>query len=140
MSATGFDAAQNITVGSADGSPHQLEWIVPSDGPGISWNPVGGTSPVQYSPSCTAAGGSITSGGGNSTVNDGIRWFLYSPCLVSIGGVVNGFKGQIYGGTVTYPNNSALQMAPVTVPGATYPGGTAPVTTTSAVVASRFTN
>ena len=138
MSATGFDAAQNITIGAADGSPHQLEWIVPSDAPGITWNPVAGTSPVQYSPACTAAGGNITTGGGSTTVNNGIKWFMYSPCTVSIGGVVNGFKGQIYGGTVTYPNNSALQMAPVTVPGATYPGGTQPVTTTSATVASRY--
>jgi hypothetical protein len=57
---------------------------------------------------------------------------------VSIGGTVSGFKGQIYGGTVTYPNNSALQFAQVSVPGAAYPNGQQPVTTTSAVVSSRY--
>jgi Tfp pilus assembly protein PilX len=139
MSATGFDASQNIVVGSADGASHQLEWIVPSDAPGISWNAVAGTSPTQYTPSCNPAPGpSITTGGGNTTVNDGVRWFMYSPCTVSIGGSVTGFKGQIYGGTVTYPNNSGLQFAQVSVPGAAYPNGQQPTTTTSAVVSSRY--
>ena len=80
----------------------------------------------------------ISTGGGNTTVNNGVRWFLYSPCTVSIGGTVTGFKGQIYGGTVTYPNNSGLQFAQVSVPGAAYPNGQQPVTTTSAVVSSRW--
>jgi hypothetical protein len=138
MSATGFNASQNITVGSADGASHQLEWIVPSDAPGITWNAVAGTSPTQYTPSCTTSAGGISTGGGSTTVNDGVRWFLYSPCSVSIGGSVSGFKGQIYGGTVTYPNNSALQFSQMSVPGAAYPNGQQPTTTTSAVVSSRY--
>jgi hypothetical protein len=139
MSTTGFNASQNITVGSADGASHQLEWIVPSDAPGIGWNAVAGTSPTQYTPVCNPAPGpGITTGGGNTTVNNGVRWFMYSPCSVTIGGSVTGFKGQIYGGTVTYPNNSALQMAQLSVPGAAYPNGQQPTTTTSAVVSSRY--
>jgi hypothetical protein len=139
MSTTGFNASQNITVGSADGASHQLEWIVPSDAPGIGWNAVAGTSPTQYTPVCNPAPGpGITTGGGNTTVNNGVRWFMYSPCSVTIGGSVTGFKGQIYGGTVTYPNNSALQMSQLSVPGAAYPNGQQPTTTTSAVISSRY--
>jgi hypothetical protein len=112
---------------------------VPSDAPGIGWNAVAGTSPTQYTPVCNPAPGpGITTGGGNTTVNNGVRWFMYSPCSVTIGGSVTGFKGQIYGGTVTYPNNSGLQMAQLSVPGAAYPNGQQPVTTTSAVVSSRY--
>jgi hypothetical protein len=50
---------------------------------------------------------------------------------------VSGFRGEVYGGTVIYPNNTDLTMGAMSVPGIRYPGTPAPATY-SAVVSSRF--
>ncbi|MFD1714762.1 hypothetical protein ACFSBZ_09795 [Amnibacterium flavum] len=129
MSTSGFEASNSFSVASSSTEVHDLLWIVPSDGPGISWAPVAGTSPVQTAPTCTAAGGTIALT--NQTTVSGTKWFLYSPCTVKIDNRLNGFRGQIYAGNVTYPNNSAITMDKVEVPGATS-GSAAPTTTTHA--------
>jgi hypothetical protein len=116
LSTTGFAAANAFNVASTTSTTHDLMWIVPSDGPGISWSAVAGTNPVQYAPSCTSAGGNISID--NRTEITGAHWFLYSPCNVSISNQLIGFEGQIYGGFVTYPNNSSITKAAVSVPGA----------------------
>ncbi|WP_210507550.1 hypothetical protein [Naasia sp. SYSU D00057] len=134
LSTTGFLAGNNFKVASSSTTTHDLMWIVPSDGPGVSWSAVANTTPIQYSPSCTAAGGNIAIT--NQTTITGARWFLYSPCTVTINNQLNGFKGQIYGGFVTYPNNSAITKANIAVPGATSSSSSAP--SFSAQITSRL--
>lgn len=119
------------------GTARNLFLIVPSDAPGISWNPIPGSNPVQYSPSCTTTSTNQTITTANTQVVSNTSVFLYSPCTVNVSGVVSGFRGEVYGGTVIYPNNTDLTMGAMSVPGIRYPG-TPPPVTYSAVVSSRF--
>ena len=117
MSTSGFASANQFKVkSSATGTSHDLFWMVPSNGPGITWSTVAGTSPAQTAPSCTTGGNVVIDN--QVTITD-TRWFIYSPCKVEMKNTVSGFKGQIYAGSVSYPNNSALTFAKLTVPGAT---------------------
>lgn len=117
MSTSGFAAANQFKVkSSVTGTSRDLFWMVPSNGPGITWSTVAGTSPAQTAPSCTTGGNVIIDN--QVTITD-TRWFIYSPCKVEMKNTVSGFKGQIYAGSVSYPNNSALTFAKLTVPSAT---------------------
>jgi hypothetical protein len=122
---------------SSVGTARNLFLIVPSDAPGITWNAIPGSNPVQYSPSCTTTSTNQTITTSNSQVVSNSNVFLYSPCTVNVSGAVTGFRGEVYGGTVIYPNNTDLTMGAMTVPGIQYPGTPAQATY-SAVVSSRF--
>ncbi len=135
LSTSGFEASNAFKVASSTSTVRDLMWIVPSDGPGISWSPVAGTSPTQYAPSCTSPGANIAIN--NRTEITGAHWFLYSPCTVSISNQLIGFEGQIYGGFVTYPNNSSITKAAVNVPGAVT-STSSPTPTYSAQLLSRL--
>lgn len=136
MSPAGITIGNSAIIASADGARHDLLLIVPSDAPGISWSPMP-SSPAQYSPSCSTSAPAQSITTGNSGTSTDTNWFLYSPCTVNVGGRISGFQGEIYGGTVLYPNNTDLHMWPMSVPGVAYPSAPPPATY-SAVVSSRF--
>ena len=137
MSPMGILTYNGWTATSVGASPSNLFLMVPSDAPGISWGPIAGSSPTQYSPTCTTTSTNQTITTGNSQSASNTKIFLYSPCTVNVAGAFAGFVGEVYGGTVIYPNNTDLKMGAMTVPGIQYPG-TPPPATYSAVVSSRF--
>ncbi|MHB1171410.1 MAG: hypothetical protein ACYCZY_02720 [Lacisediminihabitans sp.] len=110
-------------------------FIVPADSSNVTWSPVAGTSPTQYSPSCSGSSGNIAIR--NTTVIN-VAWFLYTPCALTFPNQLSGFKGQLYGGSVNYPNNSTIQLVKFTIPGISPSGTQTSESTGTAAIVARY--
>lgn len=96
----------------ADGDP-DLFWIVPADikdtGNNAIW-PAGALPPGN----CNR---DIDITGGLNLGSQKFGWLMYTPCEIYVQNQWNGtFRGQFYGGRVSIPQNSTIQMRPVPVP------------------------
>ncbi|CAN5138771.1 hypothetical protein BH09ACT3_BH09ACT3_06740 [soil metagenome] len=114
MSTSGFSTDNVLTVKSSTSAQHAFMFIVPADSSNVTWSPVPGITPTQYSPSCSGSSGKIAIQ--NTTVQN-VAWFLYTPCALTFQNQLSGFKGQLYGGSVNYPNNSTIQLVKFSIPG-----------------------
>ncbi len=138
MSLSGFASDNNITIRSDGTTVRNLMWLVPSDAPNITWNAVP-DHPGHWSPSCTGTGGDINMGNSNFDLVK-VNWLVYSPCYVNFGNSADGFAGQVYSGKMgQFPKNTEMQYAPMSVPGASVPGGGTPTPASStAVITARY--
>jgi len=145
MSRQGFVFGNTTSVNSpaSYGGPYSLLVIVPSDGAGISWTDLTSAGyPGQKKPSCSPlAGGYSADIRFGNTIQAGTprpQIFLYTPCDVFIQNRGNGFDGQIYSGTGSYPAGIIIKRAVMTVPGAEVPGSPGTISESSARLVSRY--
>lgn len=118
MSSTGFETRNVFTVQSNDSTLRGFMTIVPADASYITWSAVTGTNPTQYKPTCAPQSNSkIGQINNNNTTSVNVAWLLYTPCYLGFQNQLNSFKGQLYGGSVNYPNNSTIQLVKFAVPG-----------------------
>jgi hypothetical protein len=118
MSSTGFETRNQFTVQSNNSTLRGFMFIVPADATYITRSAVTGTNPTQYKPTCTPQSNTkIGQINNNNTTSINVAWLLYTPCYLGFQNQLNGFKGQLYGGSVNYPNNSTIQLVKFAVPG-----------------------
>lgn len=117
ISTSGFKTNNVFTVQSSDSTLRGFMFIVPADASYITWSPVAGTNPTQYSPTCGTRTQDVGDIRLNNTTSTNVAWLLYTPCYLGFQNQLNNFKGQMYGGSVNYPNNSTIQLVKFSVPG-----------------------
>jgi hypothetical protein len=135
MSSGGFTTNDTFTLKANGSTQYGFEFIVPADSSNVTWTPVSGTSPTQYSPTCSGTSGKISIQ--NTTVTN-VAWFIYSPCSITFQNQLNGFQGQIYGGAVNYPNDSIIKLVKFTIPGIGSDGTASGSVLASATINSRY--
>jgi hypothetical protein len=88
-----------------------------------NWNAVGGEwtvffiRPYQAGLNCASGAYNVTVSN-NTSFNNGIKTFVYTPCTVNFGNNnAEGVSGQIIGGTVNITNQMTLDYYPILVPG-----------------------
>jgi len=131
MSAAGFSLSNDVKVkSSVVGASRDFMMIVPSDAklangttPLVTWTTPIATDPAYTKPVCNPPSG--TPGYGNigmsKMILTNVKEFFYTPCTFSAQNALVGFTGQVYGGTVSYPNNSVISFTKMNVPGAVSP-------------------
>lgn len=117
MSPRGFNMqnGNGVQINAAVSDPNMF-WIVPADTT-LNGNAVWpeGTLPPGTGGSCSS--GNITLDNPKVGNPSSFRWMLYTPCKVEVRNQINGvWRGQLYGGSVSVPNNSKFQMDMVPVP------------------------
>lgn len=122
ISTSGFKTNNVFTVQSSDSTLRGFMFIVPADASYITWSAVSGTSPTQYSPTCGTRTQDVGDIRLNNTTSVNVAWLLYTPCHLGFQNQLNNFKGQLYGGSVNYPNNSTIQLVKFSVPGVSSSG------------------
>ncbi|TAL42150.1 MAG: hypothetical protein EPN91_09060 [Salinibacterium sp.] len=135
MNSGGFTTNSTFTLKSTGSTEYGFEFIVPADSSNVTWTPVAGTSPTQYSPTCSGTSGNISIQ--NTTITN-VAWFIYTPCSINFQNVLNGFQGQIYGGSVNYPNDSTIKLVKFTIPGIGSDGTASGTVLASATINSRY--
>ena len=119
MSTSGFKTDNIFKVQSNDTTMRGFMFIVPADSSYITWSAVAGTNPTQYSPTCGTRPQDVGDIRINNTTMTNVAWLAYTPCYLGFQNQLDGFRGQLYGGSVNYPNNSTIQLVKFSVPGVT---------------------
>ena len=136
LSEAGFKTGNGTSIkSSVAGTKHTMLWIVPSDAKTASGSSLATwTTPIAAQPSYTKPTCASGDYGDIRTDNLAITdtdTFIYTPCDMDFSNQVTGFRGQIYAGTTSLPNNSTFVMTAVSVPGvAAQAGSVASVTAT----------
>jgi hypothetical protein len=125
MNRGGFNSQNNARFAST--SARQLMFIVPSDT--VSWVNAGS---ITQPPSCDSTAPMSFN---NLVLDPTVTTLLYTPCALSVSNNISVFKGQIYAGKMSLPNNSTITMALLTVPGATSGSSGSPSTATASITA-----
>lgn len=120
----GIDAKNDLTFNSNSATlTRTLHLIVPSDAKLadgttnlVTWAYPIATDPDYSTPTCAAGTyGDIRS---SKITTTRVNTFIYTPCDFYVANQLINFKGQIYSGNSTYPNNSSITYIPIDVPGA----------------------
>lgn len=125
VSETGFQENNNIYFhGASTGENWTLYWIVPADtdlgnGNKVTWDLV---DFGQYAPNCSAMSSGLGDIRFDSMKIEGLNWFVYTPCDFYLKNGTN-FQGnsypiigQVYGGTVTIPTQTEINMNQIPIP------------------------
>jgi hypothetical protein len=141
MSPAGFKTGNGTSIkSSVVGAKHTMLWIVPSDaktvtgGNLVTWSTPIAAQPAYTKPACASGDyGDIRTD--NLAISD-TDMFIYTPCDMEFSNQVVGFRGQIYAGTTSFPNNSTFVMTAIAVPGVQAQAGS--VASVSATQTARF--
>ncbi len=123
---SGFFTKNNPTFRSdVAGVERELMLIVPSDAKLadgvtslVTWTTPIATDPSYTKPVCVAGDYGDIETETNLYFQD-LKTFLYTPCDLVFSNGVDGFVGQMYGGTVTPPGPATMTFEKLAVPGAT---------------------
>ncbi|MEQ6896264.1 hypothetical protein [Microbacterium sp. KR10-403] len=99
----GFTDSNRLTVNSADGEEHQINFLTPD-------------AVKDGAPTCGVGQG--TSNLYEFTMGDGISGSLYTPCVLTFGGKST-INGQLYAGAASYSGSqkTSLNYRPIFTPG-----------------------
>lgn len=124
---TGITGSNDAIFKSSNSTVRELNLIVPADAKRGAddvaiWSTPLGSPPEFTRPRCelNPASGNIRF---SRLVLTNVETFVYTPCTFNVTNTLTGFRGQMYAGTVGFPNTTNIVFIKRPVVGASQPSG-----------------